>query len=91
MNLGMAIEKLKSLLMFGRRPDNGNLLMLQHEDFRLPDKNGKNYVWFRLVINGENQEVYKPVPVVTKSKYRNAMIDAEMRDIIESGFEINQS
>tara|TARA_R110002050_G_scaffold161518_4_gene291186 strand:- start:20 stop:286 length:267 start_codon:yes stop_codon:yes gene_type:complete len=56
------------------------------------DENGKVYFRFCLIADGEHKGMYKPVATfnffATRGQYRDVTAEAEMRDIIESGFEI---
>lgn len=55
-----------------------------------PDENGKTYFRFRLIVEGEHKGKYVSVPnfYATRSEYRDEIAENEMRDILESGFDI---
>jgi len=55
------------------------------------DENGKIYFRFRLITEGECRGKYEPVPSFfsTRGDYRDVTAENEMRDIINSGYEIH--
>lgn len=53
-----------------------------------PDRNGKLYSRFYLIESGVNQGMYAPIHVSKRSELKDEVLEREMRDIRESGFEI---
>ena len=55
-----------------------------------PDRNGKSYRYFQLIEDGEHQGKYAPLlsPYSTRKDVVNMARIDEMRDIMESGFEV---
>lgn len=71
---------------FGKGEDRGKSLTPD------ADENGKVYFRFCLIADGEHKGMYEPVATLnffaTRGQYMDVTAEAEMRDIIESGFEI---
>ncbi|MCG9579093.1 hypothetical protein L1D14_23100 [Vibrio tubiashii] len=53
-----------------------------------PDSNGKQYSRFYLIEDGVNRGLYAPILVTKMSGLRDEVLAAEMKDIVDSGYEI---
>lgn len=58
------------------------------QKLKAPDSNGKQYSRFYLIKDGENQDKYAPFLVTQRSYVRDEVMERELRDTTESGFEI---
>jgi hypothetical protein len=77
-----SVEKRKSVGVIGLEPALTAVIQA--------DANGKTYSKYRLITKGPNSGKYESVPSfhATRTGLRDTVAEAERRDILESGFEI---